>query len=71
MDKLILLLIHVMLGWVLRVSLIESLLEELDRKPEVAKKLARRLAIDIASEEHLRTLLLDAILRESSYEEGS
>ncbi len=54
-------------GWVvLGVSLIEALLEELEKRPEAAKRLARRIAMDIVSEEQLRTLLLDAILRESA-----
>ena len=38
----------------------------MDKEPEAAKKLAKRLAADIASEESLRSLLLEALLREAA-----
>ena len=47
-------------------SLISRLLEEMDAEPEKARRLARRLAADIASEEQLRTLLLEAVAREAA-----
>ena len=50
-------------------SLVDRLLEELDSRPEAAKRLARRLAADIASEEQLRNLLLEGLLREAATKE--
>lgn len=38
----------------------------MDKEPEAAKKLAKRLAADIASEGSLRSLLLEALLREAA-----
>jgi len=49
--------------------LIEQLLGEMDERPEEAKRLARRLAADLASEEGLRSLLLEALLREAATRE--
>ena len=48
---------------------LDKLLEELDREPEAAKRLAQRLAADLASEEQLRTLLLEALLHEAATKE--
>ncbi len=47
-------------------SLVDQLLEELERNPSAAHRLARRIAADIASEEELRALLIDALLREAA-----
>ncbi len=47
-------------------SLINRLLEEMNKEPEAAKKLAKRLAAGIASDESLRSLLLEALLREAA-----
>jgi len=47
-------------------SLVERLLEEMGREPEAARRLARQLAADIASEGELRSLLLEALLREAA-----
>ena len=38
----------------------------MDKEPGAAKRLAKRLAADIASDESLRGLLLEALLREAA-----
>ena len=45
-------------------SVIDQLLEDMDRHPEKRKRLARTLALDIATEETLRLLLLEGLLRD-------
>lgn len=45
-------------------SIIDQLLEDMDRHPEKRKRLARTLALDIATEETLRLLLLEGLLRD-------
>ncbi|AEM39002.1 hypothetical protein Pyrfu_1137 [Pyrolobus fumarii 1A] len=45
--------------------IVDRLVEELRANPEKRAKLARLLALDIAAEESLRTLLLEALLREA------
>jgi len=47
-------------------SVIDQLLEDMDRHPEKRKRLARTLALDIATEETLRLLLLEGLLRDVS-----
>lgn len=47
-------------------SLVDKLLGELEAEPEKARRLARKLAADIVSEEHLRTLLLEGLVREAA-----
>ena len=38
----------------------------MEEKPEEARRLARRIAADIVSEEQLRALLVDALVREAA-----
>ena len=45
-------------------SVIDQLLEDVNRHPEKRKRLARMLAPDIAIEETLRLLLLESLLRD-------
>ncbi|AEM38306.1 hypothetical protein Pyrfu_0435 [Pyrolobus fumarii 1A] len=45
-------------------SLIDRLLEDAARHPEKRRRLARMLALDIATEETLRSLLLEGLLRD-------
>jgi len=45
-------------------SIIDQLLEDVNRHPEKRKRLARILALDIATEETLRLLLLEGLLRD-------
>ena len=45
-------------------SIIDRSLEDMDRHPEKRKRLARILALDIATEETLRLLLLEGLLRD-------
>lgn len=47
-------------------SIIDRLLEDMDKYPEKRKRLARALALDIATEETLRLLLLESLLRDVS-----
>jgi len=47
-------------------SIINQLLEDMDKYPEKRKRLARTLALDIATEETLRLLLLESLLRDVS-----
>lgn len=47
-------------------SIIDRLLEDMDKYPEKRKRLARTLALDIATEETLRLLLLESLLRDVS-----
>ena len=47
-------------------SIINRLLEDMDKYPEKRQWLARALALDIATEETLRLLLLESLLRDVS-----
>ena len=45
-------------------STIDQLLEDADKHPEKVKRLLQRIAIGITTEEMLRSLLLEGLLRE-------
>jgi len=51
-------------------SIIDQLLEDVNRHPEKRKRLARILALDIATEETLRLLLLEGLLRDVATKQG-
>ncbi len=50
-------------------SIIDRLVEEAERFPEKRRRLSAMLASDIASEPHLRSLLLEGLLREVATKE--
>ncbi len=47
-------------------SILDKVIEDAERFPEKRRRLARILVADIASEEHLRSLLLEGLLHEAA-----